>query len=518
MRREKTAIRDALLFWRGPGESGQEQSGGAPVTDGQCLDDVAEVVVEGVVSLGEDGRIVEANRTFASTFGYEPSAVVGKAFKDFVAPVSREPVEKSLSVGLEKPFKAVGLKKDGTPVNVEMRAEVSAPRGRAVSVVAVREVTEREEAEERLRRVEASYRNLVEQIPAVTYTQDPDSGHHFASVYLSPQAEQMLGYTREEFASDAGLWVSLIHPEDRERVLAEDARTDETGEPFRMEYRLVARDGRVVWVRDEAVMVMDQAGEPRFWQGVMSDVTERRRAEEDMREANRRLEELAILKADFTAMVAHELDTPLAVIRGYADMLDTGELDLDEQSRALDRIQTETDLLVDLISDVRTAAAVEREDFDIEPRPVAVGELLNDAITYGETLPGDHPFVTEDTTGERVLADAHRIGQVLRNLLSNAAKYSPEGAPIELRAVPGSEPECVRIEVADRGRGIHPHDAARIFEKFGRGRDRSGRKVSGVGLGLYLSRRILQAHGSELTLQSEPGGGSVFGFELRAAK
>jgi two-component system phosphate regulon sensor histidine kinase PhoR len=215
-------------------------------------------------------------------------------------------------------------------------------------------------------------------------------------------------------------------------------------------------------------------------------------------------------------MVAHELDTPLAVIRGYADMLATGELDPGEQARALDRVQAETDLLEALVSDVRAAAAVEREDFAIEPRRVEIWALLKDAAAFVETLPGGHRLTVEAGADGQVWADPHRIGQVLRNLLSNAAKYSPEGAPIGLRTAPGRQGR-VRIEVADRGAGIHPDDAARIFEKFGRGRDRTGKKVAGVGLGLYLSRRILQAHGSELTLDAEPGGGSVFGFELEDA-
>jgi signal transduction histidine kinase len=105
----------------------------------------------------------------------------------------------------------------------------------------------------------------------------------------------------------------------------------------------------------------------------------------------------------------------------------------------------------------------------------------------------------------------------LRNLLSNAAKYSPEDTPIELRVI-GKEGR-VRIEVADHGQGIHPDDVPRIFEKFGRGRNREGhRERPGVGLGLYLSRRIVRGHGSELTVQTRPGEGSVFGFELRVER
>jgi signal transduction histidine kinase len=285
-----------------------------------------------------------------------------------------------------------------------------------------------------------------------------------------------------------------------------------------LEKRYIRADGNIVWALSSVSLVRDSRGDPAYFVSQYQNITERKRAEEDMKEANRRLEELAVLKADFTAMVAHELDTPLAVIRGYADMLATGELDIDEQALALDRVQAETDLLEALVSDVRSAAAVERGDFAIELQQVALDGLLRDAAAFVETLHGDHRLVTQGTTDGWVLADPHRIGQVLRNLLSNAAKYSPDGAPIELRTVPGAAPGHVRIEVADRGAGIHPDDAVRIFEKFGRGRDGGGRKVAGTGLGLYLSRRILQAHGSELTLDSVPGGGSVFGFELRAGR
>jgi signal transduction histidine kinase len=118
--------------------------------------------------------------------------------------------------------------------------------------------------------------------------------------------------------------------------------------------------------------------------------------------------------------------------------------------------------------------------------------------------------------GEQVLADPERIGQVLRNLLSNAAKYSPKGTPIELRVI-GKEGR-VRVEIADQGRGIHPDDVPRIFEKFGRGNDREKHKTPGVGLGLYLSQRIVRRHGSELTVQTRVGEGSVFGFELRVER
>ena len=154
----------------------------------------------------------------------------------------------------------------------------------------VADVTEREQADERLREAEVRYRTVVEQIPAITYSQDIH--HDGAMTYVSPQVESVLGYTPEEYVSDHNFWARSLHPEDRERVLAEDERTDRTGEPFKIEYRMLARDGREVWVRDEATLVRDEDGTPLFWQGFMLDVTEEREAEKRLLEAEVRYRSL----------------------------------------------------------------------------------------------------------------------------------------------------------------------------------------------------------------------------------
>ncbi len=229
-----------------------------------------------------------------------------------------------------------------------------------------------------------------------------------------------------------------------------------------------------------------------------------------------RLSELAILKADFTAMVAHELASPIAAIRILVDMLTTGELSPEAQSQALATIGAQTDVLKTLVSDLQSAATAERDDFVVQLRPVRISDLLVAAAVFNYTLPGEHPMTTEIAGLDRVLADPERIGQVLRNLIENAAKYSPIGAPIELRATPRGR--RMRIAVADRGPGIPPHAQRRIFEKFERGRDERGERVPGVGLGLYLSRRLVQMHGSELTVEPRPGGGSTFAFELELVR
>jgi PAS domain S-box-containing protein len=169
---------------------------------------------------------------------------------------------------------------DGTPRHVEEYGQGVYDQEGDVEAIEgiVYDVTELKRAEERLREAEERYRALVEQIPAVTYIKVV--GQSSQSSYVSPQMETMLGYKPEECTSDPEHWIKIMHPADRERVLAEDARTNESGEPFRMEFRQFAKDGSVVWIRDEAVLVRDEEGAPSYWLGIQYDITERKRAEE----------------------------------------------------------------------------------------------------------------------------------------------------------------------------------------------------------------------------------------------
>ncbi len=232
----------------------------------------------------------------------------------------------------------------------------------------------------------------------------------------------------------------------------------------------------------------------------------------------RTLNELSAMKADFTSMVAHELASPLLAVRSFAEVLAGEHLRPEERARMLAKLHEQADGLGVLVEDVRASAEAEREGFAIAPRQGPVAELLSGAASYAEALPGEHRLsVFDDTDDVRVLADPGRIGQVLRNLISNAAEYSPTDSQITLRAEPVPGKRRTRLSVSDRGFGIHPDDLERVFEKFGRGRDTKGRRVGGVGLGLYLSRQIVRSHGSDLTVSSAPGEGSVFAFELEAS-
>jgi PAS domain S-box-containing protein len=175
---------------------------------------------------------------------------------------------------------------------------------------AQREIAERKETELRLKEAEARFRSLVEHIPAMTYMEaaaNKARGTDF--LYMSPQIEAVLGYSPEEWMTDPGLFARTLHPDDREQVLEEDARTSRTGEPFKMEYRHVARDGSVVWMRDEAVLVRDHEGDPLYWLGVQFDITDRRETEEALRQSEERYR--TVVKQAAEGIFVVDIDTKL---------------------------------------------------------------------------------------------------------------------------------------------------------------------------------------------------------------
>jgi PAS domain S-box-containing protein len=242
---------------------------------------LAQEVVEGII-LSENGKIIDANRSVTEMFGYGLEELIGKNAIELTSPEYREMVRQRISDEDTRNYESRGLKKDGTIFPIEIRPRHLPYSGRRIRVTSVIDLTERKQAEVALIMSEERYRTLVEQLPAVTYMQEIENA---TLAYVSPQIEGVLGYSPEEYLANPDLRSLTIHPEDRGWVLQEDSRTDETGEPYSVEYRRISRDGRVVWVREEAVLVRDSEGGPLFWQGILMDVTERKHQEEALRQS-----------------------------------------------------------------------------------------------------------------------------------------------------------------------------------------------------------------------------------------
>jgi signal transduction histidine kinase len=219
--------------------------------------------------------------------------------------------------------------------------------------------------------------------------------------------------------------------------------------------------------------------------------------------------------AEFASMIAHELGSPIAAIQHASEVLALQPLTA-QQERARSLIELETRALRLLAGDLRAVASQQRETFDWHPQPVSLQAMLEAARDFALTAPGNHPVNLEPVPDVDVMVDPGRIAQVLRNLLTNAAKYTPPEAPITIRS--WREQDRAWIAVVDQGPGIHPEDMPYIFSKFVRGRQRDGSDVSGLGLGLYLSKLIVEAHGGRLGVESAPGEGATFSFSVPIAQ
>jgi diguanylate cyclase (GGDEF)-like protein/PAS domain S-box-containing protein len=261
--------------------------------DHRWLRSVVENSSEIVVVVDPNGTLGYANPAWGRALGYDPRVAIGTMnVLDHVHPDDLRRVEMAFAEGLKDPGRRPSVEyrfrhKDGRWVWLESVGTnlLNDPEVGGY-VVNSRDVTGRKEAEGRLREAEERYRTLVEHIPAVTYIDRIDEVS--SAIYMSPQVEEMLGYTPEEWLKAPEFWIKILHPDDKERILAEDRRTNETGDPFGVEYRAISKSGHVVWVRDDAVLVRDGEGRPLFWQGILYEITERRRVEEALKESEQR--------------------------------------------------------------------------------------------------------------------------------------------------------------------------------------------------------------------------------------
>jgi diguanylate cyclase (GGDEF)-like protein/PAS domain S-box-containing protein len=277
-----------------------------------------------IVTVAEsDGTLRYASPAFGRILGYDGGEVSGKNLFDFVHPddLSRvlEGTERVTSGGAPGGTNVVEYRfrhKDGSwrwmeGVGTSYQPNEHAERG---IVVSARDITKRKGAEERLRKAEKRYRTLVERAPAITYIHQQQPGSFSGTAYVSPQIEDVLGYTQGEYASDPEFWKTILHPDDRERVLANDERTGDTGEPFNLEFRMIAKDGRVVWLRESGTLGQDEDGQGEVLHGVLFDITELKRIEGDLRGAEKRYRTLVEQIPAVTYIVERAVGGPEAPI------------------------------------------------------------------------------------------------------------------------------------------------------------------------------------------------------------
>jgi PAS domain S-box-containing protein len=366
----------------------------------------------------------------------------------------------------------------------------------------------------------------VEQLPLITYIDSPYSTDE-AAAYVSPQIEEILGYGLEEWHASDSFFIDHLHPEDRDRVRESQRKARQHAESLELEYRFIAADGHVVWLKDSYTVVRDEVGKPSYTQGFAVDVTAQKQAERDRealltqtQEQNERLRKLDRMKDEFIALVSHELRTPLTSICGYLELLlqDDVMAELPEaQLSWLEVIDRNAERLLRLVEDLLLTAQASAGNLALEKAELDVAAVLAQAVQASTPVAAARGISLICSTEPLPLTsgDRLRIGQVVDNLVSNALKFTPSGGTVDVRAY--SHRSAVRIEVTDTGMGISDDEQSQLFERFFRTARAQEEAIPGVGLGLSISKAIVEAHDGRISVRSKEGVGTTFFVDLPAS-
>jgi PAS domain S-box-containing protein len=355
------------------------------------------------------------------------------------------------------------------------------------------------------------YQLLIDQLPAATFMAWFENGR--CELFVSSYIETLLGYTATEWSENPILWYQRLHPDDRQRWNEEFSRTVSSAEPFRGDYRFLARDGRIVWIHGEVKVLYDESGRP-FMHGMGYDITELKHTEEDLRQSRDKEQRANRAKSEFLSRTSHELRTPLSIIMGFAEFLIEGELNpLDPKHKEyLQDIYSSGKHLLRLIDDVLDLARVEAGKMELRLEKFSARAAIESVSTGVKVVAQKrkiHVDVAISPEIREVTLDQQKFKQILQNLLSNAIKFTESGGVVRIRVQP-QDAHHFKLLIKDTGIGIKSEDLPRLFQDFEQLDSGSSRRYEGSGLGLALTKGLVELQGGTILVESQYGVGTTF--------
>ncbi|QKE63756.1 response regulator [Aquipseudomonas campi] len=482
---------------------------------------IIEAAPDGMLVLGADGRILLTNPQLDQLFGYGAGELGGETIERLVPAAIRE-----RHVGLRNEFIAhgstrqmganlddlQGVRKDGSLFSVEIGlSRLPALEGYGICVCAsVRDVSERRAMEVKLRT--ASERlNLAQEAGDIgLFDVDLVSGHD----YWTPQLEKMFGLEPGGFGGTLAHWKALLHPDDAEHASRSFEEAIESGlDRLEFDFRIVRQsDGAVRTFKSLSRFTRTPDGKPLRATGVNIDVTA-------LSEARAVAEEATRAKSDFLANMSHEIRTPMNAIIGMSYLALRTELD-NKQRNYIEKVHRSAENLLGIINDILDFSKIEAGKMELERIPFYLEDVLDNFSSMiglkAEDKGLELLFSVSAELPTALIGDPLRLGQVLINLGNNAAKFTEQGEIVVGVELEGGDEEQVQLHfwVHDSGIGMSAEQCGRLFQSFSQADSSTTRKYGGTGLGLAISKHLVELMGGRIWVESEPGHGSTFHFEV----
>ncbi len=464
-----------------------------------------ETVVDGIVSINSEGIIERFNPAAQRMFGYSEKEILGKNVKILMPYHIAEKHDKFIARYMDhRDSKVVGAghevegkRKDDSIFPLELTVNKMELNERVVFAGVLRDITERRKTEQALMESEKRYRDLFENANDLIQMVDVEGRLSYANRAWC----QAMEYDRQEILNGNVRLDDFISEESKDHCIESFQKVMQGEKLDRVEAVFRSKSGREIPV-EGSITCKYEAGQPFATRGIFRDISERK--------------EIDRMKNEFISIVSHELRTPLTAIKGSLGLLNGGVLGtLPEKASGIVRMALgNTDRLIRLINDILDIEKIEsgKQEFFFEPEDI--GKLIQSTLDGLQSM-AEEAEVCLTCSVQPVVAevDHDRMVQVITNLVSNAVKFSPKGAEVRVEQQI-IDNDRLKVSVHDQGPGIPEEQKHKLFQKFQQLDSSNRRKKGGTGLGLSISKDIVEIHGGHISVESKPGEGSVFYFDI----
>lgn len=475
-----------------------------------------------------EGRFLAVNKIFAKACGRANVAdIIGKNDFDVWPREQAEHYRADDNKVVQNRIKAIVeelIVEQGVPGYFETyKSPIFDAGGQVIGTVGfAHDITERKKAEDALRASEERYRKITSSITDYIYTVHIKKEKILDTVH-GPGCIGVTGYSAEEFRSQNMLWISMVPEKDKHKVLEQVRQALSGKEPPPIEHRIIKKDGSLRWVASRVILRFDKEGNLTAYEGVIGDITERKQAEAAILESRKQAEAANKAKSQFLANMSHEIRTPMNAVVGFSELLENTALN-PTQKDYVETIRESGQLLMLLINDILDVSKIEAGELKLEKVDFELTYLLKSVIKMNSFRLGrkhvEMFFSVDEKMPTDYKGDPTRIRQILTNLLSNAIKFTENGEiNISVKAqevLPAASGErcTLQFSVKDTGIGIPSEKHERIFAAFEQADTSTTRKYGGTGLGLTISKTLVELMGGKIWVESTPGLGSEFHFTL----